>query len=360
MPGGTGADARGGFVRLPDKRVVYLVGHDVDGDDEMTNADEDDVCIGPASAPLAVTPRSAPRRWLAAAPRLQAFAALLGAERWRFSGTGEVPGVTFSGGDRRHDRARRWADVGRAAAAVAEAVGDPTFDVVIEYEDGGRALAEWDPSTARTVRWAGIGGALVPDPSAYEVELSTSALARADDGSVTCAGTVSNRTTRVLEGLAVDCVGGETDQPIPVFPTSLPPGATAHFTGTTPADEDGALVATVHRPSVGESLLTYEPARVERYERIASAAAEVVDRARLTIWDWSGGAEVGVVLWAPSDFGSYSDAARTLAAEIAFDVLGRVDRRVFLGEPDSALALTIRAGGETWTYDGKQLVLRTR
>lgn len=356
VPGVTGGDALVGFVRLPDKRVAYLVGHDVDGDGEVTNGDEDDVCIGPADRPLAVTARTAPRRWLSAVPRLDAFAALLGAERWHFTGTGEVPGVTFTGGDRRHDRARRWADVGRAAAAVEDAVGDPTFDVVIEYEDGGRALAEWDANAAKRVRWAGIGGALVPDPNGYEVELATETLARADDGTVTCAGTISNRTDRVLEDLVVDCVGGLSDRAIPVDPSSVAPGASAHFTGTTAADQNGALLATVHRPATGESLLTYEPARVARYERIATAAAEVVDRARLTVWDWSGGAEVGVVLWGPTDFGNYSDAARTMAAEIAYDVLKKVDRTVFLGEPDSALALTIRAGSETWTYDGKQLL----
>ncbi|HUQ05191.1 MAG TPA: hypothetical protein VM261_21960 [Kofleriaceae bacterium] len=360
VPGVTGAAALVGFVRLPDRRVAYLVGHDVDGDGEVTNADEDDLCIGGADTALAVTPRKAPRRWLAAVPRLEAFAALLGAERWYFSGTGELPRVTFAGGDRRHDRAHRWADVGRAAAAVEDAVGDPTFDVVIEYEDGGRAMAEWDSNAAGRVRWAGVGGALVPDPSAYEVELTTATLVRDDSGAVQCSGTVINRTARALDGLSVDCVGGETDTPIPVYPTSLAPGATGHFTGTTPADSGGALLATVHRPATGERLLTYEPARAARYEAIAGAAAEVVDRARLTIWDWSGGAEVGVVLWGPNDFGSYSDAARTMAAEIAYDVLARIDRSVFLGDPDSALALTIRAGDAAWSYDGRQLLLMPR
>jgi len=200
----------------------------------------------------------------------------------------------------------------------------------------------------------------VPDPSAYEVEIATETLARADDGTVTCAGSVANRTERVLRDLVVDCVGGEADLPIPVFPSAVAPGASAHFTGTTSADHDGALLVTVHRPTAGETLLTYEPARAARYERIALAAAEVVDRARLTVWDWSGGAEVGVVLWAPNDFGNYSDAARTMAAEIAYDVLRKVDRAVFLGEADSALALTIRAGSDVWSYDGKQLVLTTR
>lgn len=360
LPGVDGADALVGFVRLPDKRIAYLVGHDIDGDDEVTTTDEDDVCIGAADKPLAITPRAAPKRFAAAVPAFEALATSLGTPHWRVNGTGETPGVTFSGGSRRDDRARRWADVGRAAGAVTEAVGDPTFDVAIEYEDGGRALAEWDASTGKRVRWAGVGGALVPDPSAYDVEISTETLVRADDGTVTCAGTVTNHTDRVLEDLAVDCVGGTTDKAIPVFPTSLRPGATGHFTGTTASDHDGALLATVHRPSTGESFLTYEPARAARYERIAAAAAEVVDRARLTVWDWSGGAEVGVVLWGPTDFGDYSDAARESAAEIAYDVLKRVDRAAFLGEANSALALTIRSGSDVWTFDGKELVLSSR
>ena len=74
----------------------------------------------------------------------------------------------------------------------------------------------------------------------------------------------------------------------------------------------------------------------------------------------SGGAEVGVGLGAPRDFGDYSDAARTRAAESAYDVLGRGDRAVVHGDPDSALALTLRAGDTTWTYDGKQLILMPR
>ena len=355
VPGLTGADGLVGFVRLPDRRVVYLVGHDLDGDGEITTRDEHDVCVGPADRPLAITRRSAPLRWQAAVPGIERAAGALGVKRWRFAASGELPRVTFIGADRRRDRARRWADAGQAGAAVADALGDPTIDVAVEYEDGGRALAEWDERTGKRVRWAGTGAALVPDPDSYEVEIAVETLARGDDGLVTCIGSLTNRTDQTLANLAVDCVGGGGDDGIPVFPTTVPPQQVARFAGVVAADREGILLATVHRPASGENLLTYERARAARYEVIAGAAAEVVDRTRLTVWDWSGGVEVGVELWAPDDFASYSDSARTLAAQVAFDVLDQIDRGAFLGDSGAALVLSIHAGGVMWTYDGKHL-----
>lgn len=355
LPGVRGGADLVGFVRLPDRRVAYLIGHDTDGDGELTTGDEDDLCVGPADAPLAVTPRTAPLRLAAAAPALDRLAADLGLTRWRVSGLGEVPLVTFEGGDRRHDQARRWADVGRVGLAVAAATGDPALNVVIEYGDGGRALSEWDASAGARVRWAGTGIALVPDPASYALELQLDTLTRDDDGLVTCAGSLTSRADRPLTDLVIDCVGGDVDIPVPVFPRVVAPGQTARFSGTTAGDPGGVLVASVHRLASGETFLAHEPARAGRYARIAAAAATVLDRTRLTLWDWSGGAEVTLELWAPRDFGEYSSTARELAAALAHELLARVDRADFLGAPDAALVLTIHAGGATWTFDGATL-----
>lgn len=356
VPDVVGADGIGGAVRLPDGRVAYLVGFDIDGDGEVTTGDEHDLCIGDGTRPLTVTPRAVPKRWLAAVPALDRIAAQVGAERYAFSSTAELPTLSFIGAPRARERAERWAMVRRAAAAVAGALGDPSFDVVIKYDDGGRALAEWDSASGKRIAWAGVGGALVADPADYEVDVTTDTLARNDDGTVTCAGSITNKTKRELAGLVVDCVGGEDDTPIPVFPSTVPPGHVARFAGSTAAEANGSLVASVHRPESAENFLTYDGQRAARFERIAAAAAEVVDRARLTLWDWTGGPHVRLEVWGPDDFPGYSHAARTMAAEIAYDVLGRVDRAAWLADADARLSLVIRVGDEAWTYDGKELI----
>lgn len=354
LPDVVGAVAVTGAVRLKDGRVAYLVGFDVDGDGEVSIADEHDVCIGDGEHPLTVPARQVPRRWAAAAAGLDRLRTTLGATAYRFAASGALPSLTFTG-VRRADRAARWRAARTAGAEVTALLGAPAVDVILEYDDGGRALSEWDPRSGRRIAWAGVGAALVADPADYEVEIATDTLARDDAGTVTCAGSVTNRTDRALAGLVVDCVGGDGDTPIPVFPTTVPPGQVARFSGTTAGDADGSLVASVHRLESATNFLTYDPQRAARFERIAAAAAEVVDRSRLTVWDWSGGVHVGVELWGPPDFTGYSDAARTMAAEIAYDVLARVPRGAWPGALDSPLELTIRAGDLVWTYDGKAL-----
>ncbi len=357
MPDVIGATAVTGAVRLKDGRVAYLVAHDTDGEDGITTGDEHDVCLGDGQHPLEVTKRRVPRRFAEATAALDKLAASLGASSYHFAGTGSMPALTFSGASRKADRAARWAAVRGAGKAVAEQLASPALDVIIEYDDGGRALSEWDARSGRRVAWAGVGAALVADPADYEVDIATETLARDDKGTITCAGSITNRTDRPLAGLVVDCVGGDGDTPIPVFPTTVPPGQVARFSGTTAGDADGSLVASVHRPDSATNFLTYDPKRAARFERIAAAAAEVVDRSRLTVWDWSGGVQVGVELWGPADFTDYSDAARSMAAEIAYDILVKVDRAAWPGEAGAPLELTIRAGDSVWTYDGKELTV---
>jgi hypothetical protein len=355
LPDVLGAAAVSGAVRLKDGRVAYLVGFDIDGDGEVSISDEHDVCIGDGEHALTVPARTVPRRWVAAAPALDTLAAELGASSYRFAASGALPSLTFTGVRRSADRAARWRAARTAAGAVTELLAMSAIDVILEYDDGGRALSEWDARSGRRVAWAGVGAALVADPADYEVVVATDTLTRDDAGTVTCAGSVTNRTDHALAGLVVDCVGGDGDAPIPVFPTTVPPGHVARFSGTTAGDADGSLIASVHRPETATNLLTYDPSRAARHERIAAAAAEVVDRSRLTLWDWSGGVHVGVELWGPPDFIDYSDTARTMAAEIAYDVLARVDRAAWPGDAAAPLELTIRAGREVWTYDGKAL-----
>jgi hypothetical protein len=291
-----------------------------------------------------VTPRQVPRRWLAAVPALDRLAKSLGTTGYKFASAGELPALTFTGAGRAADRAARWAAVRRAGAAVTEALGDPGLNVIIEYDDGGRAMSEWDTRSAKRVAWAGVGGALVPDPSDYEVELATDTLATTPPAP-SPAPLAHQRTARTLAGLVVDCVGGGSDTPI-----GVPDLGAAH---------SGALLRTTMKrrrqpdrlgpPPQRRDFLAYDRVR-RRFERIAAAAAEVADRSRLTVWDWSGGVR-GVGSGARR-LHRLSSAAQVMAAGSprrprqarSQDLAGRSRRPI---------ALTIHAGNEVWTYDGR-------
>ena len=382
LPPVLGGDSLEGFVRLPDGRLAFLVGHDLDGDSEVTTGDEVDVCLARAdSKEVRVEPRSAPLRWRAAGDAVAAFVKdRLGGGTWHFAAGDAVPGIYVETEATRGDDAAVRADLRALAAAIAKATGDITLFADIKYGGGQRGFSEWWSGTGRRVAWSGTGGATVPDLADYDVLIDTEELADVDldeeegGGGPTmahCRGTVKNTGDHELRELVADCVSGVEDEPLDVEPPNLQPGQVGRFDGLVRRASDASLAVSVHSGNGRDELPGFEKNRHERYVRLARAAAEIADRTYLVYQDASvAGNEVTVRLKAPPEFVRWSDKeSKAAAAQEVLTRLGPVIlgagtpaelRRKLRGEQvDSegryTITLSITAGDATWTYEDGRL-----
>ncbi len=394
VPAVLGGDSLEGFVRTPDGRVAYLVGHDLDGDDTVTTGDEVDLCLASAaSKEVRVEPRTAPARWRKAGEVVAGLVKdRLGGGTWHFASGDEVPGLyvetpkTLATGPT--TRALLFDDVRAFAGAVSAATGDRTLFIDLTYGDGKRGFGEWWSGTGRRVAWAGTGGATVPDLADYDVLITTTDLRDyviegadedADEGGAgstmaVCSGTVKNLSDRVLVELVADCVSGIDDDVIEVTPADLRPGQTGRFEGLVRRADGANLAVSIHTGNGRDEVPGFPEHRHRRYVKLEAAAAEVVDRTRLVYKDASvGGATVTVQLSVlpPDDFNKWSMQAQKQAAGTAHEILEQLGptilgagtnedlRRKLAGElveaeEDYEVRLRINAGERTWWYaDGE-------
>jgi hypothetical protein len=389
LPPVLGGDSLEGFVRFPDGRIAYLVGHDLDGDDEVTTGDEVDLCLAAgASKEVRVEPRTAPSRWREAGLALAALAKdRLGGATWHFAAGDAVPGVYLEAKVERADDAAIRADIRAVSDALVAATGDLTLYVDISYPHGKRGFSEWWSGTGRRVAWTGTGGATVPDLDDYDLLIATEELAdvpvEEDEESALggeggpvmarCRGTVKNTSDRTLTELVADCVSGVEDDPIDVFPANLGPGQTGRFDGVVRRARDANLAVSIHSGNGRDELPGFERSRHERYLRIARTAAEIADRTDLVYKDASaGGAQVTVHLAGPDGFERWSGQAQELAATTAADLLEKLGavplgagtladlQRKLRGEQvsveaETTIRLRITAGDRTWWYEDDHL-----
>ncbi len=381
LPPVLGGDSLEGFVRLPDGRVAYLIGHDLDGDDTVTTGDEVDVCLAADKVALVrVTPRAIPERWRAAAPAITALVdSLLGGGAWHFGAGDGLPGIYVEAKANGRDRERPtiWADTRAVAAAVGEATGDPTLFVDIEYADERRGYSEWWSVAGRRVAWAGVGGATVPDLADYDalididkLELIVGATGDADEEAdedededeapagrrALCAGKVVNRSQRRLVDVVADCVSGVDDEVVEVFPPNLAPGETGRFEGVVTVGDDDSLAVSIHSGEGRDEVPAFSTKRHALYEALAAAAFRVLDRTYLVYRSArSADGETVVYLSAPDDFARGADRNRERAASTAFAILDPLDREAFGGKQGDRLVLQLTDDEDaSWSYrDGE-------
>ncbi len=373
LPPVLGGDSLEGFVRVPDGRVAYLVGHDLDGDGEITTGDEVDVCLAAGdSREVRVEPRTAPTSWRQAGVAVAALVKdRLGGGTWHFAAGDAVPGVYIETPSKRDGHPAIWADLRTLATAVSAATGDRTLFVDVTYADGKRGFSEWWAGTGRRVAWAGTGGATVPDLADYDALITTTALAdlptdedddgegsggSSDDGGAQahCAGTVTNVSGHKLVELVADCVSGVVDDPINLVPADLAPGQTGSFDGIVKRASGANLAISVHTGDGRDELPAFATDRHQKYVDVEAAASEVVDRTRLIYRDASPGTgRVMVHVSAPDDFGRWSGQAQEQAAGTAEEVFTRLGGIALGGEAGDELRLRITAGDDTfWFEDG--------
>ena len=371
VPPVLGADSLEGFVRVPDGRVAYLIGHDLDGDGEVTTGDEVDVCLARAdSKEVKVEPRGVPTRWRQGGEVIATLVKdRLGGGTWHFAAGDAVPGLTIKTPRTRADRAAMWADVREFAAAVAAATGDDTMFIDITYGDDKRAFSEWWAGTGRRVAWAGTGGATVPDLADYDALITTSELedivdgdedsdSESGDGSsrARCAGSVKNTSDHVLVEMVADCVSGTDDEPIEVEPPNLAPGQIGHFAGFVHHASGANLAVSVHSGNGRDEIAGFAEDRHARYVKLDQVADLVLDRTRLIYRDASAnGGSVAIHLSAPDDFDRWSGQAQELATGTAQDVLEKAGGELFGGAATDKIRLRITAGDSSWTFEDGHL-----
>lgn len=367
LPPVLGGDSLEGAVRLPDGRIAYLVGHDLDGDDEVTSGDEVDLCVAPASAKVVrVEPRQAPARWRDLGPKLtKLLDERLGGGTWHFAAGDGVPGVYLEVAARDRDRATMWSEVRAMSDAMIAATGDTTLFVDLTYRDGKRAYSEWWATTGRRVAWAGTGGATVPDLADYDAVTTTSALdylvdfdddsGEVGDGSrmARCIGTVVNTSDRRLTQLAADCASGVEDEPLEITPPDLGPGQIGRFDGVVKVKAGESLWVSVHSGNGRDEIPSYSRDRHQRQLALEAAANEILDRARLVYRNASADSGVVTVYLAPGPnekFAAWSGQGQEQAAAVAEEVLRKVGAAALGGVDGDELRLQISTSGATWTY----------
>ncbi len=385
MPPVLGGDSLEGFVRLPDGRVAYLVGHDLDDDGEVTTGDEVDVCLAAGdSQEVRIEPRSAPGRWRAAGDAVAALVKdRLGGGTWHFAAGDAVPGLYLEVGATRGERpgadlaaaqekSRQAirADLRAVAAAVAKASGDDTLFIDITYADGKRGFGEWWAGTGRRVGWAGTGGATVPALADYDALIATEELADlpvldADEGEgdeavamARCMGTVTNTGDHTLVDLVADCVSGVDDDPIDVTPATLAPGQTGRFEGVVKRVGGANLAVSVHSGNGRDELPGFAKDRYDRYVALDQTAAEIADRTDLIYKEASAdGGEVTVHVAAlpAKDFARWSGQAQEQAAATALEVLERLSPVPLGGNDGDSIRLRITSGSRTWWFSDGHL-----
>jgi hypothetical protein len=380
LPPVVGGDSLEGFVRLPDGRVAYLVGHDLDGDDEVTTGDEVDLCLAARGAKeLRVEPRAAPLRWRKAGDAIAALARdRFGGGSWHFSSGDEVQGLFIDSKVARSGEADIRADVRATAELVARTTGDETIYLELTYPDGRRGRSEWWAWTGRRITWEGMGNAIVPELKDYAVtfaatfETQTAAEEGAGgegagdgegdgDGDVTrvrCTGTVTNQSDHQLIELYADCVGGDDDAKIPVTPRDLAPGQVGRYDDVVQRKGDAVLAVSIHTGPGYNEVAGFDLARHARLAKVRAAAEEVADRADLIYKESAVGTGHVTVTLTPrvgQDFGRWSGQAQEAAVATAQDVLQRIGGKAFGGEDGDRIGLRISAGEQTWRYEDGQL-----
>jgi len=335
--------------------VLALVAQDTDHDGAPDDArDEVDVCLLPAKGPAHVDVRHVPKR---VARGEAALAALADKTKATWQVIEDPPGpmtvdlrVETRGGD---ELAPLRARVRALAGPVIAALGDPELRVEILYADGRRAASYTDDTLKRRVTIAGIGEAVVAEPSEFDLEVMRSLVVRDDkQQQILCSGEVRNRSTHAIAGAVADCIAGRTDEPVAITPDPLPPGAVGLYAGTQP-DLPGADLAITYRAGV-VPLLALDDKLEDGQKKLYAAAAAAFDRSQLTLWSWR--VEDGTVtadVDPPNGFGDFSNAAQEVAATAAFDALAQ-PLRVATGAGATA-PVTLRihlADGQIMEYDG--------
>ncbi|HVV82787.1 MAG TPA: hypothetical protein VHE35_06890 [Kofleriaceae bacterium] len=395
MPPVMGGDSLEGFVRLPDGRIAYLIGHDLDGDQEVTTGDEVDVCLAAAGAhEVRVEPRTAPIRWRKAGAAIDAFVKdTLGGGTWHFASGDAVPGLyVVDAAVKRKDEAAIRDDVRKLAATVADTTGERTMFIDLTYADGRRGFSEWWSDTGRRITWAGMGGATVPDLADYDVtfkgqfdEVKPAAGSGSgddgggdgsdgDDGDLThwrCRGTVTNHSNRTLVKLFADCVGGNDDRKIEVHPQELAPGQTGTFDEVVDRRGTNVLAVSIHTGGGFNEVPGFDEDRHLRYIALDKLAADIADRTDLVYKDTDAGSGTVTVKLAalpPVDhqarFSAWSGQAQEQAAAGAYELLDRANTSAPLdasgktllgGDKGDALVLRISDGERSWDYQDGHL-----
>jgi hypothetical protein len=339
-----------------DGEILALVAQDTDHDGAPDDArDEVDVCELPASGDVTVPVRHVPKRVAAGEAALDRLAT--GAKlHWKVLEDSPGPMTVEltddgKGGD---DLAGLRARVRALSGPVVTALGDPELRIELEMSDGRRAASFTDESQHRRVEVAGLGEAVIGEPSEYDLEIMRSMDVRDDkQQQILCSGEVRNRGAHAISGAVADCVAGRTDAPVAIAPDPLPPGAVGIYAGTEPDLPDAELAISYR--SGHTHLIALDDKDEQTQTKLFAAASAAYDRSQLTLWSWNNdGGSITAELDPPTGFADFSNTAQEVAATAAFDALA-APLRIAAGAGSSApVTLRIHLGdGQIMEYDGE-------
>jgi hypothetical protein len=358
LPKLTGGGRYAGAVRLADGRFLALVAQDTRFDGVISERDERDVCVVPATGAVALPARTMPRAYQAHTDAVIAAARALGkADAYAFDvqderaatlgfhlpGTGGTPAAMLE----------RITELERTLAGVMP----PDVQLAIYWEDDRTyARSWWSYRLERRRADAGNRTARVERAGDAAIELR-SAKVVIEGGELRCSGALKNATAAPLN-LKVSC-GDDWFQvePAPLAPGGLggwlarvTPGAGADLVKLRAHSHD---FETMH----GDAPIWFDADAGRR----ATAALALAERVRAqtglvpVAWDWeSSTAPVGVTLYAPRGFGDLSDAERATRAVAAQGALAPWIANAAEAPTGTPFAVTIEHGDSRWRLvDGK-------
>ena len=222
------ANVRPASVVELDHRLAMLAINDTDADGNFNAIDESDLCFVDnlqADVPLDLPARTVPQRYVELATKLRAIGDAAKLARAQIRIWDAKPSdpllVTFRA------RSDGPSDLGalrelarELQASVDKLGGDRVMTASVMFENGWRGEMRWSASTKQHRAQAGIGFALLDDPSEYTIALDPKVTTTLDEselgarkhiGPATCSGTIANLTDTAIANLEIACAGTGDD-----------------------------------------------------------------------------------------------------------------------------------------------------
>jgi hypothetical protein len=347
----TGVDGIAGFVRLPDGRGAYLMGHDTNQDGELGYADEADVCIvGAGAKAVAVEPRKVPARHAGIARELDEIVeAHVPGATWRLEGADGLPRVLVTSAKRLGDHAARRATVTALTTAMIAVIGDDAYDVEIKDDTGRRVTSEWQAWSRRRMTFSGAGNMLAASLDEAGLVVEITKRERDAAGKLVCEGTVTARDATYRD-VSLDCAEGARRIAVGA---RLEPGVAVPFSATLDAAPDADLHLIGHHGDDDSVAFALDAARVRQDTSRVAIAEQVLDRTDLALTSYGAEGELMVFdLRAAAGFSEYSHVSRARAAGTAHDLFAAAAVSAFGATPDQEVWLRITDGDRVWNSNG--------